>query len=184
MINKIETDRLILRKAKLFDLDNIYNNVWSDSSIANNMLWEVTKSKESAIDRLNRTIKYQNNHYAYFICLKDTDKAIGFVGIFEKEEDIYEDTGICISKKYQNRGYGKETLKAIIDLVFNKLNGNCILYSCFSTNIKSRKLCTSLGFIYNNSETTIRDYDKKEFIVDYYYMDRNMYLNGGYKYGC
>ena len=98
MINKIETDRLVLRKAKPSDLDNIYNNVWSDSSIADNMLWEVTKSKKDANDRLNRTIKYQNNHYAYFVCLKDTDEAIGFVGIFEKEEDIYEDTGICIDK--------------------------------------------------------------------------------------
>ncbi len=38
MINNIETDRLILRKAKLSDLDNIYNNVWSDTSIADNML--------------------------------------------------------------------------------------------------------------------------------------------------
>lgn len=174
MINKIETDRLVLRKAKLSDLDNIYNNVWSDSSIADNMLWKVTKSKKDANDRLNRTIKYQNNHYAYFVCLKDTDEAIGFVGIFEKEEDIYEDTGICISKKYQNRGYGKETLKATIDLVFNKLTGKKFLYSCFSTNIKSRKLCTSLGFKYKNSETTIRKYDNKEFVVDYYYLDRDM----------
>ena len=175
MINKIETDRLVLRKAKISDLDNIYNNVWSDSSIADNMLWEVTKSKADAIDRLNRTIKYQNNHYAYIVCLKDTDEAIGFVGIFEKGEDIYEDTGICISKKYQNRGYGKETLKAIIDLVFNKLTGKKLLYSCFSTNIKSRKLCTSLGFKFGYSENTIRKYDNKVFIVDYYYLDRDMY---------
>lgn len=174
MINKIETDRLILRKAKLSDLDNIYNNVWSDSSIADNMLWEVTENKEKAEDRLNKTIKYQKDHYAYFICLKDTDEVIGFVGIFEKEKNIYEDTGLCISKRYQNSGYGKEALKVIIDLIFNELNGNCILYSCFRENIKSKKICTSLGFKYKNSETTIRKYDNKEFTVDYYYLDRDM----------
>ncbi len=179
MKNKIETNRLILRKAKLSDLDNIYNNVWSDSSIADNMLWKVTENKEKAEDRLNRTIKYQKDHYSYFICLKDTDEVIGFIGIYEKEKNIYEDTGICISLKYQNKGYGKEVLKAIINLVFNGLNGNCFLYSCFSSNIKSKKLCTSLGFKYKDSETTIRDYDKKEFIVDYYYLDRDMYLNEG-----
>ena len=67
MINKIETDRLVLRKAKISDLDNIYNNVWSDSSIADNMLWKVTENKEKAEDRLNRTIKYQKDHYSYFI---------------------------------------------------------------------------------------------------------------------
>ena len=174
MINKIETDRLILRKAKLSDLNNIYNNVWSDSSIADNMLWKVTENKEKAEDRLNKTINYQRDHYAYFICLKDTDEVIGFVGIFEKEKNIYEDTGLCISKKYQSNGYGKEVLKVIIDLVFNKLTGKKFLYSCFSTNIKSRKLCTSLGFKFGYSENTIRKYDNKGFIVDYYYLDREM----------
>ena len=180
MINKIETDRLVLRKAKISDLDNIYNNVWSDSSIADNMLWEVTKSREDAIDRLNITIKYQKDHYAYFICLKDTDEAIGFIGVFEKEKDIYEDSGLCISEKYQGLGFAKEAVKALIDIIFNELNGKMFLYSCFNTNEKSRIVCTKLGFKYRNSKTIIRDYDKKEFIVDYYYLDRDMYLNGGY----
>ena len=106
---------------------------------------------------------------------EDTDEVIGFVGIFEKEKNIYEDTGLCISKRYQNSGYGKEALKVIIDLVFNELNGNCILYSCFRENIKSKKLCTSLGFIYKDTTNTIREYDNKNFKVDYYYLDKNMY---------
>ena len=175
MINRIETDRLILRKAKLSDLDNIYNNIWSDSSIADNMLWKLTENIEEATNRLNRTIKYQSNHYAYFICLKDTDEVIGFVGIFEKDKDIYEDTGICIASNYQHNGYGKEVLKAIISLVFNNLEGRIFLYSCFKENINSQKLCTSLGFIYKDTTNTIREYDNKNFKVDYYYLDKNMY---------
>ena len=180
MINKIETDRLVLRKAKISDLDNIYNNVWSDSSIADNMLWKVTENKEKAEDRLNRTIKYQKDHYAYFICLKDTGEVIGFIGTFELEKDVYEDSGLCISEKYQRLGFAKEAVKALIDIIFNELNGKMFLYSCFNTNEKSRKLCTSLGFKYGYSENTIRKYDNREFIVDYYYLDRDMYLNGGY----
>ena len=172
MINEISTDRLILRKSKLSDLDNIYNNVWSDTSIADNMLWKVTKTKEEAINRLNRTINYQKDHYSYFICLKDTDEAIGFIGVFECDKHIYEDTGICIATKYQNHGYGKEVLKALINLVFNILDGKTFLYSCFRENIVSKKLCTSLGFIYKESKTTIRKHDNKEFIVDYYVLNK------------
>lgn len=180
MINKIETDRLILRKAKISDLDNIYNNIWSNYNIADNMLWKVTKSREEAIDRLIRTIKYQKDHYAYFICLKDTGEVIGFIGTFELDKDIYEDSGLCISEKYQGLGFAKEAVKALLDIIFNKLNGKMFLYSCFNSNEKSKRVCTKLGFKYRNSKTTTRDYDKKEFIVDYYYLDRDMYLNGGY----
>lgn len=173
MINKIETDRLILRKAKLSDLDNIYNNVWSDTSIADNMLWKVTKTKEEAINRLNRTINYQKDHYSYFICLKDSDEVIGFIGVFECDKHIYEDTGICIANNYQSQGYGREALKVMIELVFNTLKGKTFLYSCFRENIKSKNLCTSLGFIYKETKITIREHDKKEFIVDYYYLNKN-----------
>ena len=64
------TENLILRKAKLTDLELIWKNVWSDEQIAENMLWKVTKTREEAVERLNRTIKYQADNYAYFVCLK------------------------------------------------------------------------------------------------------------------
>lgn len=38
MIEKIETEHLILRKARESDLYNIWNNVWRDEQIAATML--------------------------------------------------------------------------------------------------------------------------------------------------
>ena len=48
MIDRLETKHLLLRKAKLNDLNAIWKNVWSDKGIAENMLWEVTISLEEA----------------------------------------------------------------------------------------------------------------------------------------
>ena len=171
------TENLILRKAKLTDLELIWKNVWSDEQIAANMLWKVTETREDAIERLNRTIKYQSENYAYFVCLKSNDEPIGFAGIKEKENGIYEESGICIARKYQGRGFAKEVVQALKQLIFDKLDGNRFIYGCFSDNEKSKKVCISQGFKYFNSEKNIREWDNKEFLVDYYYFDRKMYCS-------
>ncbi len=175
IIFQLETKNLILRKARFEDLNLIWQNVWQDKSIAENMLWEVTDNIDDAKKRMERTIKYQTRQYAYFICLKKNDEPIGFAGVFEKEYGIYEESGICIAKKYQGKGYGKEVVSALKDLVFSKLNGERFIYGCFSTNEKSKKVCLSQGFKYLKSEPHTREYDKLNYISDYYYFDKNMY---------
>lgn len=176
-IERIETKNLILRKAKVDDLEYIWKNVWSDSSIAENMLWPVTKTKEEAKERLDRTIKYQSENYAYFVCLKDSDEPVGFAGVFERkdEKSIYEESGICIASKCQGRGYAKEVVGALKYLVFDKLKGEKFIYGCFSTNERSRKVCLSQGFKYFESKEHIREHDKMKYISDYYYLDKDMY---------
>ena len=175
----LETNNLILRKAKEDDLEKIWNNVWKDKKIADNMLWEPTETKEEAIARMKRTIEYQSKSYAYFVCLKSNNEPIGFAGVFEKEPGIYEETGICISRKYQRKGYAKEVVDALKKLVFEKINANRFIYGCFSTNEPSRKVCLSQGFKYLESSNIIRQWDSKEFIVDYYYFDKGMYQAKG-----
>ncbi len=175
MIDRLETKNLILRKAKVEDLDLIWKNIWYDRHIAENMLWEVTISLEEAKKRMERTIKYQSEHYAYFVCLKTNDEAIGFCGVNEQEKGIYEESGICIATKYQGRGYGKEVVSALKDLVFSKLKGERFIYGCFQSNEKSKKVCLSQGFKYLKSESHVREYDKMKYISDYYYLDKEMY---------
>lgn len=57
-MERLTTENLVLRKAKVTDLNKIWKNVWSDEKIAETMLCEPTKEYEAAVDRLNRTIKY------------------------------------------------------------------------------------------------------------------------------
>ena len=142
------TENLILRKAKLTDLELIWKNVWSDEKIAANMLWKATETFEDAVERLNRTIKYQSENYAYFICLKSNDEPIGFAGIKEKENGIYEESGICIAEEYQGRGFAKEVVQALKQLIFDKLDGNKFIYGCFSMYFFR---CFYLFYIYDAS---------------------------------
>lgn len=175
-MKRIETQNLILRKAKKEDLNKIWNNIWKDEKIAETMLWKPTKTYEEALQRLERTIKYQESNYAYFICLKENDEPIGFAGIKEIEENIYEESGICIATKCQGKGYGKEVLKALEYLVFEKLNGDKFLYGFFKDNEKSKRVCLSQGFKYLKSGTIVREWDNKEFENELYYQNKEMYF--------
>lgn len=171
MISKIITDNLILRNATINDLDEIYSNVWKDYDLAKYMLWQVSTDLEEAKNRLDRTIKYQLSNDVFFVTLKSTGEVIGFGGIIKKDDDVYEDTGLCICKKYQQKGYGKELLKALEKIVFEEYNGKRFIYSCFKENEPSQKLCKSLGFKYMFSTPGIRDYDNYNYICNYYNLD-------------
>ena len=172
MIEELITENLILRKAKDSDLESILTGVWSDEKIARTMLWKPTKTEEEAMERMERTIAYQADNHAFFVCLKKTDEAIGFAGIREAGDRVYEESGICIARAHQKKGYGKEVLQALIDLAFNRLQGKEFIYGCFHENRASAALCRSLGFVYSHSETMRRDWDGYEYVCDFYVLKK------------
>lgn len=172
MTDRIETKRLILRKARKDDLETIWRNVWNDERIARTMLWEPAKSREQAIERMNKTLTIHESSYAYFVCLKETDEPIGFAGIKPTSPGEFEETGICIAYDYQNQGYGKEVLQALIDLAFLRLDGHSFLYGCFHDNAASAALCKSCGFVYSHSEKDVRKWDQYEYLCDFYRLNR------------
>ena len=165
---RLETARLVLRKAEGRDLDAIWKNVWRDAALAGTMLWAPTPAREAARERLARTVAYQADNYGYFVCMKDTDEPIGFAGVRETGPRTFEETGICIARARQNLGLGKETLSALVVLVFDGLGGHRFLYSCFHDNRASSALCQACGFRYLRSEDKTRDRDGMQYVCDIY----------------
>lgn len=168
MIERIETPRLVLRKARADDLEAIFRNVWQDEELSKMMLWKVTKTYEEAVMRMERTKQYQSVNTAFFVCLKDTDEPIGFAGMKEEATGVYEDCGICIARAYQNRGYGKEVVQALVDCAFNELGADKFIYGCWHENTQSAATCKALGFTYSYSRHKVREADGKEYDADYY----------------
>ena len=173
--NFIEGENIVLRKARLDDLDNILNNIWSKEDVFKTMLFKPTTIKDEAIDRLVRTTNFQACNYGYFIAKKDTNEAIGFCGIKEIQEGVYEECGICVTSIYQGKGYGKETLALLLDLVFNKLNGKEFRYSLFKDNEKSRGLLRRYFFEFNKEYNIVRSWDNKEFISEEFILTKENY---------
>ena len=47
-MNPMETDDIVLRKAKFEDWESMHKNVWSRPETAKYMQWQITKTEESA----------------------------------------------------------------------------------------------------------------------------------------
>lgn len=169
--DRLVTPDLVLRKARADDTRSIWENVWSDGELARNMLWQPT-AWDGAPGRMDRTIALQREYPAYFVCLRETDEPIGFCGIRETEEGVFEETGLCIARKCQKRGYGTQMLRALVSLAFDGLGGHRFVYECFRENGASAALCRKCGFVYSHSEHGVREWDGHAYLCDVYVLDR------------
>ncbi len=176
MIPRVEWGNIVLRKAEESDLNELYHNLWSSNDVAEYLFWQVSDSLEDAAKRLDRTIKYQTHHHGFVIAYAKTDEVIGITGVYEYEPFCYRESGLCIGDNFQGKGYGKETLEALMYVVFILLKADVFRYSCVSENIRSKNLCKKYGFKYFESKKEIRKRDNKEFIIDYFYLRKEEYF--------
>ena len=79
----METEDIILGKAKYEDWRSIYCNVWSRPETAEYMIWKVTADEDEARKRIQRTIAWQETHDAWLVYERGSGQAIGFAGVEE-----------------------------------------------------------------------------------------------------
>jgi len=150
----LETDNLILKKAEFQDWKTIYRNVWSRPETAKYMLWRVTTNEEDAKVRMQKTIKYQENHDTWLVCEKKSGQVIGFAGVEETTPYIYQDAGMALGPEYVGKGYGKQILLLLLEYC-SSLGGKEFYYSTRANNASSKALALSCGFIYWYAEKKI-----------------------------
>lgn len=172
----IEGERLILRKARMSDLDSIFSNIYSDEVLLETMFVEITKSKEEASARLMRTIEFQKDQPLFFVALKEADEVIGFCGIKEEAEGIYSEAGICIARKHQHQGYASEVLAILLNYAFVDCNAKAFVYYCMSRNNASKALAKKFGFQYDRVDKETRRRDNKVFDIERYVLPRSAYM--------
>lgn len=171
-IDKLETKDLVLAKAKMEDLESIYNNYWCSEVTAKYMLWSPQKNLDEARDRLVRTINYQKENLAFLIYDKKTKEAIGQVAFVEIENGIYEDRGLGLGEKFVGNGYGKQVLNCMLEYIFNSLNAEKVYCSCHTDNIPSARMQMSCGLKYSHSIMVTRDKDLLTYKSDNYVITR------------
>lgn len=169
---RLETKDLILKKAIMEDVNDMYRNIWSEEESARYMLWTPTKSMEEAKERMSKTIEFQKDRIAYCVYEKQSGQAIGFAGMKEIDDGVYEDSGIGIGTKFVGRGYGKQILMALVDYCFKELEAIRIVCSCRTENIASKKMQLSGGFKYSYSQAKIDKRNGLGYTLDFYELVR------------
>lgn len=164
----METQDLILRKGVFDDWRDLLRNVKSHEESARYMLWNPIYDEKSARENMEKTMKFQKTHDAWLICEKGSNQAIGWAGVSEMKENVWQDTGIAIGPDFTGRGYGKQVLQCLIQYVFQEKRAEKFICSCRSQNNASRSLIQSLGFVPFKAENKTDSRNGEKYILEYY----------------
>lgn len=167
----INTERLILRKFKYSDDEDMLTYWISDPKIQSMYSEPVYTTKEEVNELLNKYINsYQKeDYYRWAIILKETNECIGQIAFFLVDnKNHFSEIEYCIGSKYQKQGLATEATKAVIDFGFNEVNFHKIQICHKANNISSKRVIEKCGFKY---EGALRDF----FYIDEKYIDRVYY---------
>lgn len=159
----IETESLILDKAKFLDWKEMYHNVWSQPESARYMAWNITTSEEAARIRIVKTIAFQKEHDTYLVYEKSSGKAIGFAGVEKLEPHIYQEAGICLGSDYIGKGFGKQILQGLIQYCKEQFGAKEFIYATRDENTASNRLAKSCGFSLISSTTKTDSKDGHQY---------------------
>ena len=148
----IITERLILRKLTLDDVDNIFL-LDSNPDVMKYVGAPTTTSKEeSKILVENILNQYEKNGTGRLAVIeKETNQFIGWSGIklltdeVNGFKNVYE-LGYRFLPEFWGKGYATESARASLDLGFNQLNAEKIYAYADVENQSSNYILTKLGF--------------------------------------
>ena len=143
----IETDRLILRKFRLTDCEDVFE-FGSDEEIQRYTGDELIPSVDAARKRIQDGlfVDYQKYGYGRLACIyKPDEKLIGFAGLKYLPELDETDIGFRFLQRYWGRGIATEASKELIKYGFEELGLNRIIGIAMEENIASQKVLTKIG---------------------------------------
>ncbi len=143
----LETKRLLLRKLRYEDVDDIYEYA-QDPEVAKFVMWNPHSSKEETFNFMNTVIEYYIKHRPapWGIELKSEKKIIGTVGftkLFPKENK--GEIGYTLSRLYWNRGIMTEAVKKVLEYGFEKMELDEIEANTIVANEQSARVLKKAG---------------------------------------
>lgn len=155
MIDRLETDRLILRPWRETDAADLYNYA-SDPEVGPPAGWLPHTSIENSREIIRGVLSALDT---FAVCLKEDGKPIGSIGFHRndlaEDDDEYE-LGYWIGKPFWGRGLIPEASREMLRYAFEDLGMNRIWCGYYDGNEKSRRVQEKLGFVYRGSAYGIR----------------------------
>lgn len=121
----IETKRLILRKIEMNDARRMFDYIFSDRRVMDNLIKGPHKAISETIDRLTEiTNHYVSENFCYWgIEMKESGELIGTIDLYNIDDGTENcEVGYNIGFNWWNQGYGSEALHAIVEFAFRFMN--------------------------------------------------------------
>ncbi len=158
---RIETERLILRRFTLDDAQAMYENWASDPDVTKFLTWPAHSRINVSKLVLEEWVSLyaDKNYYQWAIVLKEYgNDPIGSISAVRMDDAVdMVHIGYCLGKEWWHRGIMSEALKAVIDFFFDKVGVNRIESRHDPRNPHSGTVMKKCGMKY---EGTMRSSDK------------------------
>ena len=164
---RIETERLILRRFVMDDASAMFKNWASDSEVTKYLTWPTHKSVEGSKWITDLWIKdYEKpDYYQWAIELKELGEVIGSISIVHTDENVNAvEVGYCIGRNWWHKGITSEAFKAVIKFMFDEVGADRVSARHDPNNPNSGRVMKKCGLTY---EGTLRKADRNnQGIVD------------------
>ena len=144
----LESERLIFRQLKDSDAPEVFKL----RSNPDNMKYiprPLLKNEDEAvamIHMMNAKIA-ENTDINWAVCIKNTDKIIGFMGFYRTQPENYRtEIGYMILPEYEGKGYVTEAVKTMLNYAFNSVGFHSVDAVIDPDNIGSEKVLLKNGF--------------------------------------
>lgn len=132
----LETENLRIRKFKIEDTEDIYNNLATEKKLEKclgyNMHQDMEQTKQMILSYIN---EYDANELVWVIEEKKTNTAIGFINALEVSTlNQYCNMKFGIAFKYIEKHYMEEALNCVLEYIFNEKGLNMVVSKFYDGN--------------------------------------------------
>ena len=173
----LETERLILRSWQESDLDDFYEYA-SVEGIGEMAGWPHHESKEISKGILDMFIR---NEDVYAIVLKEKNKVIGSVGLYNRTLDpdykaeTQREIGYVLSKDYWGKGIVPEAVQEVIKHAFEDIGVDVLWCGYYLINPQSKRVNEKCRFKFYKDGIFEASALSKTFDGKYYIMTKEDY---------
>lgn len=142
----LETDNLILRKFKIEDAEDMFNNWASDPECNKYVSYPLHQSIEETKEIVQMMIDEADDGYNWAIELKSTDEVIGNISVVSiRKKHCYCEVGYSLGSTFWGKGYATEALKKVVQFLLIDCGFNLVEAYHDVTNPASGKVMKKVG---------------------------------------
>ena len=156
---RLETPRLILLRTQMEDAEAMFNNWANDSEVTKYLTWQPHGNIEVTKNLLSNWVESyeKEDYYQWLIVLKESNEPIGSIMVSTVGRAQSAHVGYCIGRKWWHQGIMSETLKRVMDFLFDEVGYHRVESMHDSNNPNSGKVMAKCGMKY---EGTLRMADR------------------------
>lgn len=142
---RIETERLALRKPRLEDAPEIFTAYAQDPEVTRYLTWRPHKNLEETYQIVRQMLKHweAGSAYPYAMTRRDSDVILGMIALHP--EGFKLAVGYVLARAHWGKGYVPEAARALIDWALNQPAIFRVYATTDVENLASRRVLEKIG---------------------------------------